>query len=84
MIIKEIIEKYWTKKPEEENADFKTFQEHFLIDIGQGKNKKDVLNWISLFNSYRNHLAHEGSKEKGINKREVDFLEMIYKHFFDE
>lgn len=81
---KEIIEKYWTKKPEEENADFKTFQEHFLIDIGQGKNKKDVLKWISLFNSYRNHLAHEGSKEKGINKREVDFLEMIYKHFFDE
>ena len=81
---KVIIEKYWSKKPEEENADFKTFQEHFLIDIGQGKNKKDVLKWISLFNSYRNHLAHEGSKEKGINKREVDFLEMIYKHFFDE
>lgn len=81
---KVIIEKYWSKKPEEENVGFKTFQEHFSIDIGQGKNKKDVLKWISLFNSYRNHLAHEGSKEKGINKKEVDFLENIYKNFFDE
>lgn len=81
---KVIIEKYWSRKLDEETTNFKTFQEHFSIDIGQGKNKKDVLKWISLFNSYRNHLAHEGSKEKGINKKEVEFLETIYKHFFDK
>ncbi len=81
---KVIIEKYWSRTPEETNTDFETFQEHFSIDIGQGKNKKDVLKWISFFNSHRNQLAHEGTKESGINKKEVEFLEMVNKHFFDE
>lgn len=79
---KTIIENYWTKKPETEIDNFKTFENHFSIDIGIGKNKKDVLKWISYFNSYRNQVAHEGSKEKGINKKEVEFLEMIYKNFY--
>lgn len=79
---KTIIENYWSKKPDDGNAEFVTFEKHFSIDIGLGKNKKDVLKWISFFNSYRNQLAHEGSKEKGINKKEVDFLEMIHAHFF--
>jgi len=79
---KTIIENYWTKKPEIEIDNFKTFENHFSIDIGIGKNKKDVLKWISYFNSYRNQVAHEGSKEKGINKKEVEFLEMIYKNFY--
>ena len=76
---KTIIEKYWTKKPEIEKISFNTFQEIFSINIGSGKNKKDVLKWVSLFNSCRNHLAHEGSKEKGINKKEVEFLEYVFK-----
>lgn len=79
---KTIIENYWTKKPEENLNGFITFEKHFAIDIGQGKNKKDLLKWISFFNSYRNQLAHEGSKNKGINKKEVEFLEMIHRHFF--
>lgn len=79
---KTIIEDYWSKKPETEIEDFKTFENHFSINIGIGKNKKEVLKWILYFNSYRNQLAHEGSKEKGINKKEVDFLEMVYKNFF--
>jgi DNA sulfur modification protein DndB len=77
-----IIEDYWSKKPENTVVDYVTFEKTFSIDIGIGKNKKDVLKWISYFNSYRNQLAHEGSKEKGINKKEVEFLEKIHNHFF--
>ncbi|QRA44467.1 DGQHR domain-containing protein [Chryseobacterium cucumeris] len=80
---KTIIENYWTKVPANASGDFKSFEKHFAIDIGQGKNKKDVLKWISFFNSYRNQLAHEGSKEKGINKKEVEFLQDIHRHFFE-
>lgn len=47
-----------------------------------GRNKKDLIKWISYFNSYRNQLAHEGSKNKGINKKEVGELKVIYDHFF--
>ena len=81
---KTLIEKYWTKKPDQINGDFTTFDKFFGIDIGQGKNKKDLVKWISFFNSYRNQLAHEGSKEHGINKEEVTFLETIYAHFFND
>ena len=81
---KSIIDKYWSKKPEPMIDDFITFEKTFAIDIGIGNNKKDVLKWISFFNSYRNQLAHEGSKNKGINKKEVDELQMIYHHFFSK
>jgi len=77
-----IIEDYWSKRPENNDGDYITFEKTFSIDIGVGKNKKEVLKWISYFNSYRNQLAHEGSKEKGINKKEVDFLEKIHNHFY--
>lgn len=77
-----IIEDYWSKKPELNETEYITFEKTFSIDIGVGKNKKEVLKWISYFNSYRNQLAHEGSKEKGINKKEVDFLEKIHNHFY--
>lgn len=77
-----IIEDYWSKRPEISDSDYITFEKTFSIDIGVGKNKKEVLKWISYFNSYRNQLAHEGSKEKGINKKEVDFLEKIHNHFY--
>ncbi len=36
---KVIIEKYWSRKLEND-FNFKTFEEHFSIDIGKGKNKK--------------------------------------------
>lgn len=81
---KTIIEKYWSKRPEPIIENYITFEKHFSIDIGVGKNKKDMVKWISHFNSYRNQLAHEGSKDKGINKDEVNFLEMVYNHFFEE
>lgn len=81
---KEIIDKYWSQKPDPMIDGYRSFAEHFSIDTGVGKNKKDLIKWISFFNSYRNQLAHEGSKEKGINKEEVNYLETIYRHFFRE
>lgn len=79
---KSIIEKYWTIKPEEELLTFKTYENLFSIDIGTGFNsKKEKTKWIALFNSHRNSWAHEGTKEKGLNREEVDFLSKIFNHF---
>lgn len=80
---KTIISKYWTKKPEQ-NEDFVTFEEQFTIDIGEGINSKaQRLKWISFFNSYRNLWAHEGTKEKRLNREEVSFLGKIHEHFYN-
>jgi DNA sulfur modification protein DndB len=79
---KTIIEKYWTKKPDEPDPEFETFEQHFSIDIGQGLNSKsDRVKWLSMFSSLRNLWAHEGTKEKGLNQHEVDFLQSIHDHF---
>ncbi|WP_116789905.1 DGQHR domain-containing protein [Flavobacterium psychrotrophum] len=81
---KTIIEKHWTKKPEKNNGNFKTFEDEFSINIGNGFNSKtDKIKWISIFNSHRNLWAHEGTKEKRLNKNEVEFLEMIHGHFYN-
>ncbi len=81
---KTIIEKHWTKR-RGDLKDFKTFEDEFSIDIGDGFNSKaDKLKWISHFNSYRNLWAHEGSKEKTLNKDEVLFLSKIYARFYPE
>ncbi|MFC1537058.1 DGQHR domain-containing protein [Pseudomonadota bacterium] len=80
---KKIIEGHWTKQPKEPSPDFKTFEKEFAIDIGEEFNSKSQkLKWISYFNSYRNRWAHEGTKEKGLNKKEVAFLEDIYAIFY--
>lgn len=82
---KSIITKYWTKIPQNENKkpNFVTFQDEFSIDIGEGFNSKsDRVKWISYFNSYRNLWAHEGTKEKRLNKEEVSFLQKIHWHFY--
>lgn len=76
MDYKTIIEKYWTKDIPGDPT-FKPFRDVFAIDIGYTGKGKDT-KWISLFNSYRNTWAHEGSKDKGLNKEEVGFLEMIH------
>jgi DNA sulfur modification protein DndB len=79
-----IIEKYWTKIPESdsEKVNFKTFEHDFSIDAGFGfHSKAEKLKWISFFNSYRNLWAHEGTKEKRLNKEEVQFLETIHSNF---
>jgi len=78
---KTIIEKHWSKKPENDNT-FVSFEEKFSIDVGKGFNSKsEKVKWISIFNSYRNLWAHEGSKEKRLNREEVQFLEKIYNNF---
>lgn len=84
---KTIITKYWTKKPEDpkNHQEFITFEKDFSINVGFGINSKaEKIKWISLFNSYRNLWAHEGTKEKQLNKSEVDFLEKIHDHFYSK
>ena len=77
---KTIIEKYWTKYPDNENQGFKNFEALFSIDVGHGFNSKsDKIKWLSMFSTLRNNIAHEGTKEKGINNHEVKTLESIYK-----
>lgn len=80
---KDIIKSYWTKEPSVKKNDFTTFSKEFSIDIGEGFNSKaDRLKWISIFNTHRNTLAHIGTKETGLNKEEVAFLEKIHNHFY--
>ena len=75
---KSIIDKYWARKPDDSNENFHTFEEHYAIDVGMGFDKKaEKLKWFSRFNSLRNIWAHEGSKDKGLNKEEVEFLELV-------
>ena len=76
---KKIIEKYWARKPDPLPGNFETFEEQFALDIGHGFNSKaEKLKWLSFFGSYRNNWAHEGTKEKGLNKEEVEFLRLIH------
>ena len=75
---KAIIEKYWSKKPDNAPG-AKSFEHHFSIDVGHGfSSKSDKVKWISLFNSLRNNWAHEGTKEKGLNKSDVELLAKIH------
>lgn len=86
---KTIIKKYFTKSPQDFELDpvdgFVPYKDLFSVDIGEGFNSTDQrIKWISRFNSYRNLWAHEGTKEKRLNKEEVEFLEKIHKHFYDK
>jgi DNA sulfur modification protein DndB len=80
MDYKNLIEKYWTRKVE--NDKFEPFEKIFSIDIGEDFNSKsDKVKWISYLNSYRNIIAHSATKESGLNHEEVAILEKIYRHF---
>lgn len=75
---KTIIEKYWTKAPDG-TPGAASFEQHFSIDVGHGFNSKaDKVKWISLFNTLRNNWAHEGTKEKGLNRKDVELLAKIH------
>lgn len=76
---KTILEKYWATKPKKENAGFQPFSDLFSLDVGHGFNSKsEKLKWLSIFNSHRNNWAHEGTKEKGLNREEVEFLKFVH------
>lgn len=75
---KTIIDKYWTKKPDKQ-ANAQSFEQHFSIDVGSGFNSKsDKTKWISHFSTLRNNWAHEGTKEKGLNRNDVELLSKIH------
>jgi len=81
---KAIIEKYWAAQPTSdiEKFGFISFQEDFGINVGLGfHSKSEKIKWLSQFNSLRNQWAHEGTKEKGLNKEEVEFLKRAFEHF---
>lgn len=81
MDYKNLIETYWTKK-DEQNSEFNTFEKIFSVDIGEDFNsKKDKTKWVSYLNSYRNTIAHSGTKESGLSQQEVEILENIYNKF---
>ncbi len=81
---KTIITKYWGKEPEDSESNFSTFEDEFSIDIDEGfHTRAEKLKWISHFNSHRNLWAHEGTKEKRLNKAEVAFLEKVHAHFYE-
>jgi DNA sulfur modification protein DndB len=74
---------FCTHTPDPKLPEFKTFQDEFSIDVGYGFNsKKERMKWISLFNSYRNVWAHEGSKDQRLNREEVSLLSLIHEHFY--
>lgn len=81
---KKIIEKYWTKTSEKE--DFISFQETFAINLGIGdfNSKAEKLKWLSMFNTWRNSWAHEGTKEKGLNQSEVKMVKKIHTHLVSD
>jgi DNA sulfur modification protein DndB len=82
---KKIIEKYWTKKPDPVPAEFRSFEETFSVDVGYGcHSKAEKLKWLSIFNSLRNNWAHEGTKEKGLNREEVNFLQTVHNHLLKQ
>ncbi len=79
---KTIISKHWAKSENLKESNLQSFQQVFAIDLGDGiKGKANAIKWISKFNGYRNLWAHEGTKEKRLNKEEVRFLEKIHNHF---
>ncbi|MDQ7047212.1 MAG: DGQHR domain-containing protein [Sulfurovum sp.] len=79
MDYKNIIENHWTNKVSVDTA-FVTFEKRFGIDIGEGFNsKKDKTKWLTYLNDYRKTIAHSGTKDEGLNEKEVSLLERIYK-----
>ena len=75
---KKIVEKFWSQIP----GNLPSFSDVFSIDVGSGFNsRKEKISWFNRFISHRNSLAHAGTREKGLNKEEVMFLELIHNHF---
>ncbi|CAC9605641.1 hypothetical protein [uncultured Gammaproteobacteria bacterium] len=68
---KKIILKEWSQKPK----DLKSMEQLFSVFSESGNNKVTKTKWIDRFSKIRNLVSHSGSKEKGINKKEVEFLQ---------
>lgn len=81
---KTIIEKYWAEEPTEKDESFVAFKNIFAIDIGEGFHKKnEMTKWLTYLNDFRKTIAHSGTKEEGLNQKEVRSLAQIYRHFYD-
>lgn len=73
---KTIIEKNWTKTNPDLTG-FKTFEEKYSFDIGEGcQTKAEKTKWLSYLNSYKDLW---NSDNKRLTKAEVGKLQAIYK-----
>ena len=72
---KTIIDRNWSKtNPNIE--DFKTFEEKYSFDIGEGhQTKAEKMKWLSYLNSYKDLW---NSDNKRLTKAEVDKVKAIY------
>ena len=81
-----IISDHFEKKPENDK-DFIVSSQMFSIDIGgmlgqdkkENPTKSDKLKWLKILNTHRRIWAHKGSRNKGLNKEQVEFIEFIFK-----
>ena len=72
---KTIIDKYWSKR-NPNISDFKTFEEKYSFNIGEGnQTKAEKMKWMSYLNSYKDLW---NSDNKRLTKAEVDKLKAIY------
>lgn len=72
---KTIIDRNWSKS-NHEIVGFKTFEEKYSFDIGDGNHtKSEKMKWLSYLNSYKDLW---NSDNKRLTKAEVNKLKMIY------
>lgn len=73
--LKTIIERFWSRE-KEDNPSYRTFENLFSYDIGEGFNTKaEKTKWLSVLSSYKDLWS---SDTKGLNKSQIEKLEAIY------
>lgn len=73
--LKTIIERFWSRE-KEDNPSYRTFENLFSYDIGEGFNTKaEKTKWLSVLSSYKDLWS---SDTKGLNKSQIGKLEAIY------
>ena len=77
--LKTIIERFWSRE-KNNSPSFRTFEEIFSYDIGDGFNtKSEKTKWLSVLSSYKDLWS---SDTKGLNKSQIEKLEDIHKFVF--
>ena len=73
--LKTIIERFWSRE-KEDNPSYRTFENLFSYDIGEGFNTKaEKTKWLSVLSSYKDLWS---SDTTGLNKSQIEKLEAIY------
>ena len=79
--LKTIIDRYWSKEKADAQS-FRTFENMFSYDIGDGfSTKAEKTKWLSVLSSYKDLWS---SDSKGLNRSQVEQLESIHSFVFNE